>query len=171
MARCAYCKTTILFGGVRDGNAQFCNKRCHENAFLLTLAAQVPHDAVVNEVARLHCGPCPKCGGPGPVDVHRVHRVWSAAVVTTSSHFPVVACRGCARKSQAGGALFSFCLGWWGFPWGIIFTPLQITKNVIGMCRGPDPERPSPDLENYVRVAMGMQLVRQQHQPSPVGTR
>jgi hypothetical protein len=67
MARCAYCKTAILFGGVRDGHERYCDRRCHENGFVLKFAAQVPQETVLNEAGRLHQGPCPKCGGPGPV--------------------------------------------------------------------------------------------------------
>src|SRR5688572_2262738 len=129
MARCAYCKTAILFGGIRDGNDRFCNNRCHESAFVLKVAAQVPQETITNEVARIHQGQCAKCRGPGTVDVHRVHRVWSAGILTYSSHFSVVACRSCARKSQVGGVLYSFFLGWWGIPWGLFLTPLQITRN------------------------------------------
>jgi len=169
MARCGYCKTAILFGGVRDGNERYCNVRCHENSFILKVASQVPQATVVNEVALVHRGKCAKCGGPGPVDVHRVYRVWSAGILTRWSHFPIVVCRSCARKSQFGGLIFSFFFGWWGFPWGIIFTPLQIARNIIGMCGGPDPARPSPDLENFVRTAIGMQMIQQQRQSSAPG--
>jgi hypothetical protein len=167
MARCAYCKTAILFGGVRDGNERYCNKRCHENGFILKVTAHVPYETILSEAGRLHQGPCPKCGGPGPVDVHRVHRVWSAGIITSWHHFSVVACRGCARKSQAGGIFFCFFLGWWGIPWGFILTPIQITRNIVGMCAGPDGSRPSPDLENFVRTAMGVRMIQQQQQSPP----
>jgi hypothetical protein len=167
MARCAYCKTAILFGGVRDGNERYCDRRCHENGFVLKVAAQVPLETVLTEANRLHRGQCPKCGGPGPVDVHRVYRVWSAAVVTVSSHSSVVACRGCGRKSQAGGMLYSFFLGWWGIQWGFFLTPLQLTRNIVGMCGGPDPSRPSTELENFVRTAMGVQIIQRQQQSPP----
>jgi len=28
--------------------------------------------------------------------------------------------------------LFSLCFGWWGFPWGVIWTISTITKNCLG---------------------------------------
>lgn len=29
-------------------------------------------------------------------------------------------------------ALLSFCLGWWGIPWGFIYTPLTLLTNLSG---------------------------------------
>jgi hypothetical protein len=31
-------------------------------------------------------------------------------------------------------ALLSLCLGWWGVPWGIIYTPLALATNLTGGC-------------------------------------
>jgi hypothetical protein len=161
MAYCNYCKTSILFGGVRDGHERYCNQRCRHNGALLKVAGHVPAESMQSEITRLHKGTCPRCGGAGPVDVHRSYRVWSAMVLTSWSTVPVLGCRSCARKSQLGGAAFCLFLGWWGIPWGLIMTPIQITKNVVGMFTGPHPARPSADLEKFVRVAIGAQLVQQ----------
>ena len=30
--------------------------------------------------------------------------------------------------------LISLCLGWWGLPWGVIYTPLTIVLNLSGGC-------------------------------------
>src|SRR6185436_14736942 len=133
MAQCNYCRTTIFFGGVRDGQDRYCNQRCHQNGVLLKVAGNVPVETVRNEIIRLHQGNCPRCNGPGPVDVHRAYRVWSAMVLTSWSTVPVLGCRSCARKSQLGGAAFCLFLGWWGIPWGLVLTPIQITRNLTGM--------------------------------------
>jgi hypothetical protein len=42
MARCAYCNTVILFGGVKDGDLRFCNETCHQQGQFLLVADQVP---------------------------------------------------------------------------------------------------------------------------------
>ena len=55
------------------------------------------------------------------------------------------------REAQCGDALFSLLFGWWGI-FGLLITPLQIGRNIVGMFRGPDPERPSPQLEQMVRL-------------------
>lgn len=68
--------------------------------------------------------------------------------------------RSCARKRQAGDALFSLVLGWWGFPWGLIMTPVQIGRNVVGMFRNVDSTGPSENLERAVGMALASQWAR-----------
>lgn len=168
MAKCAYCGSTIIMGGVRAGDQRFCNDRCHQNAYILSVAQQVPPDVVDRQVEETFRGNCPKCRGLGPIDVHKVHRVWSALVLTSWDSTPRVCCRACATKGQLGGTLFSLLLGWWGFPWGFILTPVQIGRNIVGMCTGPDSSRPSADLRKLVQVSLGAELIRkrqQNHQP------
>ena len=172
MAKCGYCGSTI-FGGVRDGNQSYCNAKCRNNAYILSVSNQVPPDVLERQVEEIFRGNCPKCRGLGPIDVHKVHQVWSALVLTRWTTNAQVSCRSCATKSQLGGALFSAVLGWWGFPWGLILTPVQITRNVVGMMRGPDPSKPSADLQKLVRVNLGLQMLQKQRQeaaknPPPV---
>jgi hypothetical protein len=118
----------------------------------------------VEEIFR---GNCPKCRGLGPIDVHKVHQVWSALVLTRWTTTPQVSCRSCATKSQLGGVLFSSVLGWWGFPWGLILTPVQITRNIAGMCKGPDSSKPSDNLRKLVLVNIGMQALQKSQQNAP----
>ena len=167
MATCGYCGSTILMGGVRDGDRRFCNNRCHQNAYLLSISQQVPPDVLDRALEEVFRGNCPKCRGLGPVDVHKIHRVWSALVLTSWNSVPEVCCRSCGIKGQIGGLLFSFFLGWWGFPWGIILTPVQISRNLIGMCRGPDSSQPSADLQRLVQVSIAAQLIQaSRHKPA-----
>ena len=63
-------------------------------------------------------------------------------------------------KSQAAGAAFSLVLGWWGFPWGLVLTPVQIARNLSGMLRPPEPSKPSEKLEKIVRLTMAANAVR-----------
>lgn len=160
MAQCGYCGTTILFGGVREGAHRFCNQRCHQSAYCLSVAQNIAPAALDRQVEEVFRGNCPSCGRPGPIDVHKVHRVWSALVLTSWSSSQKVCCRSCATKSQLGGALFSAVLGWWGFPWGLILTPVQITRNIAGMCGGPNSSQPSDALRRLVQVNLGANLLR-----------
>lgn len=167
MARCAYCNTVILFGGVKDQDLRFCNETCHKQGHVLLIAREVPEDLVAEQVAQLHEGPCPKCGGPGPVDVHTSHLVWSALVMTSWKSVPQVCCRSCGIKAKVWDTLLSGLFGWWGFPWGLIFTPIQIGRNVVGMFSSPDPEIPSDQLEKNVRLALAEQFVAGNHPQEP----
>jgi hypothetical protein len=168
MAMCDYCGTTILFGGVRDGDLRFCNQQCHQNGYILNLADQIPEDILTQHVRQAHDGNCPKCQGPGPVDVHTSHTVWSALVMTSWRSRPQVCCRSCGAKSKLGALASSAVLGWWGFPWGLVMTPIQILRNAGGLLAGPDPTRPSAQLEKIVRVSLASQLAAQKRQANPL---
>ena len=154
MAKCDYCGSTIVFGGAREGELRFCNGRCQSNGRMIVLSRQVPENLVHQSLWSVHQGRCPKCQGAGPVDVHVSHTVWSALLLTRWASKPQICCRACGTKSQLGATGFSLLLGWWGFPWGFVVTPIQIARNIAGMVRGPDPTNPSAQLEKAVRLTM-----------------
>jgi hypothetical protein len=68
-----------------------------------------------------------------------------------------VTCRGCAFKSQLGNLVFSAGLGWWGFPWGFLLTPVQVVRNVIAIVSPPDASQPSARLVQVARVQLASQ--------------
>jgi hypothetical protein len=157
MAGCAYCGSTIIFGGTQSGGMRFCNAGCQQRGALLALSHQVPDNIVQQQVWSLHQGTCPRCGGSGPVDVHVSYRIWSALLMTSWASRPQLSCRSCGRKSQVADTLYSLFLGWWGLPWGLIMTPVQIFQNLIAMAKPPDPSKPSDQLERIVRLRMAAQ--------------
>lgn len=167
MASCGYCGSTILFGGTTYNGQRFCNQECAAKGYLVALADTIDPSEVASHVAQIHQGPCPKCGGPGPVDVSTAYQVWSALVLTSWSNSPEISCRSCGRKRQALGLVVSALAGWWGIPWGLIMTPVQITRNLAGMFRAYDPYRPSQQLNSAVRLMMGSALASQK---SPRGS-
>ena len=171
MAKCGYCGSTIFLGGVTAGGQRFCNNKCHQNAYILSVTKNVPADVIDRQVEEVWRGNCPKCNSLGPVDVHKVHAVWSVLILTRWTTKAQVSCRSCATKSQLGGMAFSLACGWWGFPWGLILTPVQVTRNVVGMCSGPDTSRPSDELRRVVLVNIGLQMnAAARRQPPGGGT-
>ncbi len=156
MPACDFCGTRILFGGVSQGNLRYCNSICARDGAVAQATLTVPEAELERQVRELHQGPCPKCGGPGPVDVHTSHRVYSALAFTRWSSHPEVSCQSCGRMRQLKHAVFSFFLGWWGFPHGLIITPVQVTRNLAGLIGmgAPDPGVPSPALHKAVRLSM-----------------
>jgi hypothetical protein len=167
MAACNTCGTTILFGGTKLGEARYCNATCAQRGQLISLSRQIPADVVVSSVLKVFHGACPKCKGPGPVDVHTSYRVYSMLIVTRWQSFQHVSCRSCGVKSQLGDALFSLVLGWWGFPWGLIMTPVQVTRNLAGTMKNRSEIGPSPELENAVRVWLANSAVNRPATPAP----
>ena len=154
MTKCDFCGTTILFGGQEAGGLRFCNAQCASNGQLITLSRALPPLVVQQHVQAMHQGACPQCKGPGPVDVHVSHRVWSALIMTRWSSHPRISCRACGVKAKLGDSVVSVVAGWWGFPWGLLLTPLQIGRNVVGMAMAPDATKPSAELETVVRTML-----------------
>lgn len=166
MQKCDYCGSSIIMGGVRRANQRFCNNKCAQNAYILTASRNVPQADIDRKVEEVWRGNCPKCRGLGPVDVHKFHQAWSALVLTRWSSRQQLSCRSCASKRQLGATLFSLVFGWWGIPWGLVLTPVQITRNIIGMASGPNASQPSPDLRRTIQVHIGSQLLAANQQKS-----
>jgi len=162
MAKCDYCGTRILLGGVKEEGLAFCNEKCREKGYALIAAKHVPQDLLFQQVKEIHQGPCPKCNGSGPVDVHTSHSVWSLLVFTSWSSIPAVCCRSCGVRSQAGHLLFSLFCGWWGFPWGIVITPVQIVRNIVGLLSPPNSTEPSEKLTNIVKNTLAGEIIQKE---------
>lgn len=168
MASCSYCDSFILFGGRTDQTGRYCNEQCQQAGNLLALSQRVSPAKIGQLISEIHQGHCPRCGGRGPVDVHKAHKVWSMLILTSWSSSPELSCKSCAVKRQIGATLFSSVVGWWGFPWGIIMTPVQVVRNIVEMAAGPNPNQPSPLLERIARIQAGIHLAQQAGtQPKP----
>jgi hypothetical protein len=166
MPSCSYCGRYILFGGVKTEAQRYCNDVCHTNELLRDAAMSVPdstleervESALEARVEAVHSGECPQCGGMGPVDVHRAHTVYSFISVTKWQSVPIVSCRGCATRQQYRSILKSALLGWWGVPYGLLLTPLQIGRNIVGLMGGPEAAIPSEQLRSVVRHMIAAEL-------------
>ncbi len=170
MATCDACGS-IMFGGVRDGERRYCNEECRQRGAYVALADQMPEQILDSYVKQTHEGDCPKCQGPGPVDVHISHSVWSALIITHWGSHPEVCCQSCGTKAKLVNSLFSLALGWWGFPWGLIATPIQIARNLGGLFSTPDPTTPSPKLREVVKLHLAASAVESYRDQQPADGR
>lgn len=161
MAKCGYCNSTVLIAGAKEGEQRFCNEQCRQRGLLMAISKEVPLEQIEQAVREVHQGQCPQCGGQGPVDVSTAYKIWSAVLLTSWKSDLQICCRSCGRKRQAYGLLTSLLAGWWGIPWGLVMTPVQIGRNIVGMTRSYDAYQPSPELENVVRLAIASRLVEQ----------
>lgn len=159
MASCNYCDTFILFGGKSDNTGRYCSANCQQAENLLALSHKLPRAEIQRLVNETHHSNCPRCSGPGPIDMHKAHQVWSAIFITSWSSRPKLSCKSCGTKRQIASSITSLLFGWWGFPWGLGMTPLQICRNIVEMAGGPKPNNPTPLLEKYVRLNAAAQLV------------
>lgn len=128
----------------------------------------VPAEVLEKVTKDVHEGECPRCHGRGPVDIHTSHSVWSALLLTSWKSKPLICCRPCGVKNQVFSGLGSAVFGWWGFPWGIVMTPVQIARNIHAVLTPPDAAKPSEALKKHVAMALGAQLVKAQQTPPPI---
>ena len=156
MTSCDYCGTGILFGANKDGDLRFCSPDCATKADWVRAALALPRDEADHCVRETHQSPCPRCGGPGPLDVYTSQWVYSALAWTSWGSRPEICCQSCGRTKYLKSGVFSLLLGWWGFPFGFVITPLQVCRNLGGLLGigAPDPGSPSPALDRMVRLRL-----------------
>jgi len=152
MATCNTCNNTILFGGKHDGDRVYCNDQCMARSALSEAGAQVPAETVRREALALRSSACPQCQRTGsPIEYRESHRAISYIIATSWSSPGQLCCRTCHVKALLGNSAITLLAGWWGFPWGLIATPLQLIRNVVGLCSGGDRPEPSEKLLAAVR--------------------
>jgi len=156
---CPTCGNQIIFGGIKDGEIRYCGKKCYEADEIGRYARELPSRAVEMFAREIHSGPCPKCDGNGPVDIHNSYSVYSIILYTSWKTDEHLICKKCALKQQATDLVGSFLLGWWGFPFGLIVTPIQILMNVAAMFQTPGSDGPSQNLlEKSRRIIAARQI-------------
>jgi hypothetical protein len=91
--------------------------------------------------SREHQRPAPEmepicCSSCGKVTAQpRSSVFWSVVSVlflTTRTPRQGIFCSSCAREAALKASLTSALFGWWGFPWGLIWTPTSILHNAAG---------------------------------------
>ncbi|KWO56839.1 hypothetical protein WM28_03800 [Burkholderia ubonensis] len=168
MAECSNCGKTFFIGGQTIDRHRYCGAQCAQAHAMLVVAERLPAVTVHQYVDDCRHGPCPICKREdGPIDVHADHRVVSLVFVTQWATRRHVCCRRCGRKKQAMAILTSAVCGWWGLPWGVVFTPIQIVRNVLGFARR-EPATATQQFEQAVRRKLAAHhLRRAQHAVEP----
>jgi hypothetical protein len=159
MAVCDYCNKSFSLFGVSENGYTYCSAKCKDQAqALLKSLDRFNPQEIDAYIERVHSGPCKQCGQSGPVDFYQSYRVFSVIIFTrwtTHNHF---VCRACARNEQLKSLAYSALLGWWGFPFGFILTPIQIIRNVVGLADSSDRSHPSVRLQNLLKLNLARQV-------------
>jgi len=161
MPSCTNCNRLLVpMEGIQLGEELFCGARCMSSGSVILRANSLPSDVIQGMVQQAHSGPCPVCRlQRGAVDVHYAHKIASFFIFSTWSSAPQISCTHCAIKRQSLALVYCILVGWWGFPWGILGTPVQVVRNIISMVKsGKKPIQPSAQLERFVRIAAALQL-------------
>lgn len=98
---------------------------------------------VVEKIHEIHAGPCPRCNGTGPIDLHQVSWAWSLIAFTRFNTDTILACPRCAADEQRAAIGRTLLFGWWGVPFGLILTPVQVWRNAQRLASPPDTSVPS----------------------------
>lgn len=152
MGPCYTCKRTVAFGGIKDHGFRFCSRSCHaQKAAFIDSVASVPAASIDAEATRIRDGLCARCGKSGSIDFHKSVFVWSAVLMTRMSERTFIGCSTCARKAQALSSAGTLVVGWWGIPFGLLFTPAALLANAYHMIRSGPRAQPSPLLKDYAR--------------------
>lgn len=159
MATCACCGSTVFFGK-RVGTDQYCNNNCLSRGPIIHVSRAVPDHLVRSEAEKIFTSPCPVCRkSHGPTDLHYSHTIWSALVLTSWNSQARFSCKPCSLKKQSLATAQSLVLGWWGFPWGILGTPVTVVRNFIAMGSKIGATAPSKDLFAQTRVLIAAQHI------------
>lgn len=156
---CPTCGLSVLFGGVKDGDKKYCSKKCYEADDVNRVAKEIPNEAVVKLTEKIRNDRCPECQGPGPVDVHKSYSIYSIILFTSYKTNEHIVCRGCAKKKQLLDLLSSTLFGWWGIPFGLIVTPIQILKNIIAFFRNPGQNMPTDLMTQRIRQVLAAEKI------------
>ena len=85
--------------------------------------------------APIVCSLCAKVSAQPRVVVFR--SVKSFLVVTVRKPIAGVFCSDCAQKQSLKASAVSWLLGWWGFPWGPLYTAHALVTNMFGGTKPP----------------------------------
>ena len=156
MPACDYCGEHYTFGPMKAGSYLFCSGICRDNGRVLEVLDNVPPSDVMEYVANAQHAPCATCGNAGPVDVRSSFRVHSLLVYTSWKTVNRIECRSCARKRQWGDLSYSLVAGWWGVPWGIFVTPVQVIRNIVALLHKST--GPSRRFQQVVKIDLARKL-------------
>ena len=97
---------------------------------------------------------CPECGRSRQgLTAGWIRVVRSYVFVTQNDRYAMIACRDCLGATQKRQFRMNILLGWWGFPMGIIRTPMAIAGHFEDQNR---PERAERDiLAEFVKQNVG----------------
>lgn len=73
-------------------------------------------------VEKIHMEACPHCGASGPISASVSTKVFSYVIMTHKNKNVRVGCPSCNMSKLNNDTLATAFLGWWGIPWGPIYT-------------------------------------------------
>jgi hypothetical protein len=149
----------MFWGGVKQAGRAYCSDNCAQGDNLHQIIQQIPPHVIDRAAADFQKGACPECQGPGPIEFFESHNVYSFFVMSRWTSTPHVCCKSCANQKAGSAIAVTLVTGWWGIPWGLVMTPVQIARNIGTLAKQIEVGTPSPMLRDTVARLMAVQAL------------
>lgn len=155
MKKCTHCGVSIILFGKKKGHNFYCSEECKSYDYQINLARTMPNEIIEEEANLTHKGACPKCGSTtnGPVDIQTYYTICSLIIMSEYFKKSQLSCWKCGVKKKIFASISCGLFGWWSLI-GIGLTPVQIGKNILTAFQKPDPDQPSDELKQQIRLGM-----------------
>jgi hypothetical protein len=157
---CPSCGLSVLFGGIKHNGVKYCSKKCFDSDSTNRFASEIPDGEVESFAREIYAGSCPACNGDGPIDVFKSYFTYSIILYTNYKTKEHVVCVACARKVQRKDMALSALVGWWGFPFGLIITPIILLMNSVALLLNPAQKGPTKALIKQSRYILANKKLR-----------
>ena len=144
---CDYCGDSAKINFLLNEGQRFCSALCLRDARISEAAVDLSDATVLQAARKIRSGACPVCNSMAtPVEVRYSYTATSVIFMSNQETKTRLCCVPCGRKENRGGLLVSFFIGWWGIPWGPIFTIAALFGNFKAMFEMMADEEPSDEL-------------------------
>jgi len=144
--------TSELTDEARDAIHHVLHERGVPTEPLNRVKPNIPEHEIIQHAQVIKRSPCPRCHRRGAgIEVRESYWVWSALIITRWQTKRAICCRKCGVQDNWSALAFSFGLGWWGVPGGIILTPYQVIRNLVTIASKADKTEPSKALLTFAK--------------------
>ncbi|MCJ8312244.1 MAG: hypothetical protein HRU38_08380 [Saccharospirillaceae bacterium] len=155
---CATCNSFIIFPGKKAGKRKYCNQHCFDMDKLGRISDDVSDTDAISRANIIKVSSCPTCQQTKALEIYKSYFVYSIILFTSWKTISELSCRSCAKKQQATNLTISSLAGWWGFPFGLIVTPIIIGANIVALIKKTDQENTSKALIEYSRMSLAREI-------------
>ncbi|MFZ6655369.1 hypothetical protein [Undibacterium sp. TJN19] len=167
---CEYCTASARRNPVLDEGQRFCSTTCLYKARLSEAAVDLTQVEIELAAGKIRAGACPLCDNrTTPVEVRSHYTVVSVIFMSNYETKSKICCLTCARKDNRKSMLISFFLGWWGIPWGFIFTPAALFGNLMAMFAMRGADEPSEALRKEAKYQLALAALKKSEQIKNLG--
>jgi len=164
---CDYCGDAAKINFLLNEGQRFCSAQCLRDARISEAAVDFDDATILQAARKIRSGACPVCSSMAtPVEVRYSYTTTSIIIISNQETKTRLCCVPCGRKENRGGLLVSFFIGWWGIPWGPIFTIAALFGNLKAMFEMMSDEEPSDELMKLTKNQLAVNALEKSAQIS-----